>query len=232
MRQRQEGGSYRYRERWVGPGIVILHEGGTVWVVVRGRLFKCNPGHIRLATNPESLGAELLNLQELETLYGHVRGSGGPHLDMTGAQLPPEGDPTVREDDDGSTSSPVTTASQPAAGVEPPGPAEIIEEANGNRTPVLEEAGGSAAPSASGDAIMTVTTAPGETSAITTAANTLGDSNFDFNSAAESLRDVHALRRSLNVEQRQAMARDDVPGCIGVPASLRRRLSGPVPYAE
>ena len=91
MRQRQEGGSYRYRERWIGPGIVIFHEGGTVWVVVRGRLFKCNPGHIRLATNPESLGAELLNLQELETLYGNIRGSGGPHVDMTGAPLPPEG---------------------------------------------------------------------------------------------------------------------------------------------
>ena len=28
------------------------------------------------------------------------------------------------------------------------------------------------------------------------------------------------------------MARDDVPACVGVPASLRRRLSGPVPYAE
>ena len=37
MRQRQEGGSYRYRERWIGPGIAMLHEGGTVWVVVRGR---------------------------------------------------------------------------------------------------------------------------------------------------------------------------------------------------
>ena len=69
MRQRQEGGSYRYRERWVGPGIVILHEGNTVWVVVRGRLFKCNPGHLRLVTNLESLGAQLLNIHKLGELY-------------------------------------------------------------------------------------------------------------------------------------------------------------------
>jgi len=74
------------------PWNLFLHEGNTVWVVVRGRLFKRNPGHIRLATNPESLGAELLNLQELEAIYGNIRGSGGPHADMTRALLPPDGD--------------------------------------------------------------------------------------------------------------------------------------------
>ena len=46
------------------------------------------------------------------------------------------------------------------------------------------------------------------------------------------MQDLLALRESLSVEQRQAMARDDVPECVGVPASLRRRLSGPIPYAE
>ena len=40
-----------------------------------------------------------------------------------------------------------------------------------------------------------------------------------------------ASRESLSVEQRQAMARDDVPECVAS-ASLRRRLSGPVPYVE
>ena len=151
---------------------------------------------------------------------------------MTGAPLPPEEESTVREDDDGFTSSTAATASQPAAGNEPQGPAEIIEEADGNRTPVLEEIGGSAASSTAGDAIMAATTSPKETSAITTTVDTLGDSNLDLNSTVRSLQDVHALRKSLSVEQRQAMARDDVPACVGVPASLRRRLSGPVPYAE
>ena len=92
MRHRQEGGSYKYRERCVGPGIVLLHEGNTVWVIVRGRLFKCNPGRIQLATSPESLGAELVNLQELEAIYGNIVGSCGPHIDMTRAPFPPDGD--------------------------------------------------------------------------------------------------------------------------------------------
>ena len=43
-----------------------------------------------MATNPKSLGAELLNLQELEELYGNIRGSGGPHVGMTNAPMPPE----------------------------------------------------------------------------------------------------------------------------------------------
>jgi hypothetical protein len=58
----------------------------------------------------------------------------------------------------------------------------------------------------------------------------LADSNFDL-SSVEGTRGLLALRESLSVEQRQAMARDDVPECLA-PASLRRRLSGPVPYAE
>ena len=225
MRQRQEGGSYRYRERWIGPGIVILHEGSTVWAVVRGRLFKCNPSHIRLATNPESLGAELLNLQELEALYGNIRGSGGPHVDMTGAPLPPEEDITVKEDDDGVTPSAAVTASQPVATSELQDSVEAIEEVDENHTPVLDEFEGAAVSDTVEDAVMTASTSTGETSVVPTTVNTLGDSNFDLNSAVR-MQDVLALKESLNVEQRQAIARDDVPECIGVPASLRRRLSG------
>ena len=76
---------------------------------------------------------------------------------------------------------------------------------------------------------MTATTSPGETRAITTTVNTLNDSNLDLNSAMRRFADINALSRSydgMSADQRQAMARDDVP------ASLRRRLSGPVPYAE
>ena len=132
----------------------------TVWVVVRGRLFKCNPSHIRLATNPESLGAELLNLHELEALYGNIRGSGGPHIDMIGAPLRPEEDLTVKEDDDGAAPSAAATASQPAATHVPHGPTETAEEVDGNRTPVLDEVEGAAASSIAGDAIMTGSTSP------------------------------------------------------------------------
>ena len=133
LRQRQEGGSYRYRERWTGPGIVILHEGSTVWVVLRGRLFKCNPGHVRLATNPESLGAELLNLPELEALYGSIRGSSGPHVDMTGAPLPPEDDIKVEEGCESATSAAAGTALIQIAIPESQSHIEINGEADGNR---------------------------------------------------------------------------------------------------
>ena len=46
--------------RWVGPGLVALQDGTTVWVSTRGRLWKCAREQIREATNHESLGAELL----------------------------------------------------------------------------------------------------------------------------------------------------------------------------
>ena len=230
MRQRQEGGSYRYRERWTGPGIVILHEGSTVWVVLRGRLFKCNPGHVRLATNPESLGAELLNLPELEALYGNIRGSGGPHVDMTGAPLLPEDDSTAEEGDDSATSATTATALLPVAISESQGHAEVNADIDGNRIRVLDDTEQGAASSNGGDAEMTASTSLGESNLVPTAGTTLADSNFDL-SSAEGTRGLLALRESLSVEQRQAMARDDVPECV-VPASLRRRLSGPVPYVE
>ena len=77
---------------------------------------------------------------------------------------------------------------------------------------------------------MTASTSPGESSIVPTAGTTLADSNFDL-SSVEGTRGLLALRESLSVEQRQAMARDDVPECVAS-ASLRRRLSGPVPYVE
>ena len=46
--------------RWVGPGLVAPQDGTTVWVSMRGRLWKCAREQIREATNHESLGAELL----------------------------------------------------------------------------------------------------------------------------------------------------------------------------
>ena len=46
--------------RWVGAGLVTLQDGTTVWVSMRGRLWKCAREQIREATNHESLKAELL----------------------------------------------------------------------------------------------------------------------------------------------------------------------------
>ena len=142
----------------------------------------CNPGHVRLATNPESLGAELLNLPELEALYGNIRGSGGPHVDMTGAPLPPEDDIKVEEGGDSATSATTATALLPVAIHESQGHTEVNGEADGSRTPVVDEAEQGATSSNGGDAEMTASTSPGESSIVPTAGTTLADSNFDLSS--------------------------------------------------
>ena len=59
--------------RWVGPGLVALQDGTTVWVSMRGRLWKCAREQIREATNPESLGAELLTHDHLRQLLMDAR---------------------------------------------------------------------------------------------------------------------------------------------------------------
>lgn len=160
----------------------------------------------------------------------NIRGSGGPHVDMTGAPLPPEDDNTVEEGVDSATSATTATALLPVAISESQGRTEDNGEADGNRTPVLDEAEQGATSSNEGDAEMTASTSPGESSLVPTAGTTVADSNVDL-SSVEGTRGLLALRESLSVEQRQAMARDDVPECVAS-ASLRRRLSGPVPYVE
>ena len=65
------------RDRWCGPGVVILQEKGTVWVGVKNRIWKCNPDQVRGATNPEALGAELLQREHLSKLLREARQGGG-----------------------------------------------------------------------------------------------------------------------------------------------------------
>ena len=150
---------------------------------------------------------------------------------MTGAPLLPDGSPLITEDE--TIPSTAVTASQLVPVSEIPdvaGTGDVVEttvrralppqEPDGNVSPVGEEVEEEVRSDSMGDAAMTTTTSPGETSAVTSVANTLSNSNSDL---------YNALRRSyegMSANQRQAMARDDVP------ASLRRRLSGTIPYAE
>ena len=59
--------------RSVGPGLVALQDGTTVWVSMRGRLWKCAREQIREATNHESLEAELLTHDHLRQLLTDAR---------------------------------------------------------------------------------------------------------------------------------------------------------------
>ena len=59
--------------RWVGPGLAALQDGTTVWVSMRGRLWKCAPEQNREATCHESSGAELLTHDHLRQLLMDAR---------------------------------------------------------------------------------------------------------------------------------------------------------------
>lgn len=52
------------RDRWIGPGLVILQEGRMVWVGMGRRTWKCNVDQVRAATHPEALGHRPSTLRE------------------------------------------------------------------------------------------------------------------------------------------------------------------------
>ena len=75
--------------RWHGPGVCLLCRGTTVWVSVRGRLWKCAKEQVRKATKEEEDAFHLLpgELEELRSAIGNkehqltqvdVSGEGGP----------------------------------------------------------------------------------------------------------------------------------------------------------
>ena len=60
------------RNRWVGPGIVLLQSGKTVYVSMRSRLWKCSSDQLRPALRTEVLGAALSHDAGLEDLLTQV----------------------------------------------------------------------------------------------------------------------------------------------------------------
>ena len=62
------GQGHLTRSRWVGPGLVVLQAGHTVFVSMRSRLWKCNSDQLRAATHYEALGASLTSVAEIRDL--------------------------------------------------------------------------------------------------------------------------------------------------------------------
>ena len=60
------------RNRWVGPGVVLLQSGKTVYVSMRSRLWKCSSDQLRPALRTEVLGAALSHDAGLEDLLTQV----------------------------------------------------------------------------------------------------------------------------------------------------------------
>lgn len=65
--------------KWVGPGVVIMAAGSTVWVSMRGAPWKCARSQLRRASSDEAMGVEIVNkhlwqLREALTRRSHRRG--------------------------------------------------------------------------------------------------------------------------------------------------------------
>jgi len=57
------------RSRWVGPGMVVLQRGGTVWVAMRSRLWKCSADQVRPASADEEAATALLQDPTFQELW-------------------------------------------------------------------------------------------------------------------------------------------------------------------
>ena len=83
------GNGHLTRSRWVGPGVVIMQSGHTVWVSMRARLWKCNSDQLRAATHYEAVGADLARAGELQEVIEQVRGPRAGAVDVSLEGSPP-----------------------------------------------------------------------------------------------------------------------------------------------
>ena len=77
------------RGKWVGPGVCIGVHRGSVWINMRGSLWKCSQLQCKLATTEESRGLEIQNmlLDDMKTEFQEFPGK------RTYTDVEREGDP-------------------------------------------------------------------------------------------------------------------------------------------
>ena len=78
------------RARWVGPGLVILQNGHTVYVAMRSRLWKCNTDQLRPATSTEELGMQVILSDQYRDLLQQMRGQRAGAVDVAREGVPPD----------------------------------------------------------------------------------------------------------------------------------------------
>ena len=61
------------RHRWVGPGLVILQNGHTVYVAMRSRLWKCNSDQLRPASDTEDLAMQVVMSDQYRQLLQQLQ---------------------------------------------------------------------------------------------------------------------------------------------------------------
>ena len=77
------------RSRWVGPGIVILQNGHTVYVAVRSRLWKCNCDQLRPASQAEELGMQVVASRQYQDLLEQMQKQRHGAIDVEREGTPP-----------------------------------------------------------------------------------------------------------------------------------------------
>jgi len=78
------------RARWVGPGLVILQNGHTVYVAMRSRLWKCNTDQLRPATATEEMGMQVVLTDQYKDLLQQMRGQRAGAVDVAREGAPPD----------------------------------------------------------------------------------------------------------------------------------------------
>ena len=136
------------RPTWVGPGTIVMTEGGNAWLSIRGELWKCAKEQLRKATEEELQAKDLLEdeFEELKRGLSRKESKRG-FKDVTHWELPPIEDDeppwqrrridspaqeTVEEEEEYEPTSPPSTASaepeEEAPGSQPV-PSEVISQA-------------------------------------------------------------------------------------------------------
>ena len=79
---------------WIGPGLVVCvnSAGSSIWVSMRGVLVKCNVERVRLATDSEWLGAELIKVLSADAKQHLERAGQRGFVDATSEEGPTEQD--------------------------------------------------------------------------------------------------------------------------------------------
>ena len=116
------------RSRWVGPGLVILQTGHTVYVAVRSRLWKCNVDQLRPANEMEELGMQVVESRQYQELLQQMQKQRHGAVDVEREGPPPEDawrHPVRR------------TEGEPTLSLPHPGPVEDSEE-RGRRREAME----------------------------------------------------------------------------------------------
>ena len=106
------GEGHTTRSRWVGPGLVILQQSGSVWVSMRARIWKCSSDQLRSASHLETLGAELSKSEGLSDILSQTRSKQAGAVDVA-AEGPPDPEAWDQPTEPRHESNPAITTPQP-----------------------------------------------------------------------------------------------------------------------